>query len=367
MDVMNRFGGPPQNVVLADDRGHIGWTYLGRLPLRKGFDGSMARPWAEGKLSWQGYIAPADLPRVIDPPSGFLATANSRNLGRDYPHVIAHNQASGYRAYRISQRLRELEQLTEKDMLNLQLDTRSEFYDYYRQLAFSVLDAKSREEVALNEAAIDIARWDGKLEADSQGIALLIAFRRNLAEQVFAPIVARCRQWDAGFTYRWRLMDAPLRALLSEQSPQTLPASHASWRQLIQEALRSSVRELKEKYQVDDLGRLSWGKVNRIAIQHPFGKTSSLLSPLFDMPAVESPGCASACVRIISESHGASERMVVSPSHPDDGILHMPGGQSGNVLSSNYRDQQPAWRDGTVLPFNPGKTRHTLRLLPQSR
>ncbi|NOU14662.1 MAG: penicillin acylase family protein, partial [Methylococcaceae bacterium] len=44
--VTNNTGAPPQNVVLADRDGHIGWTYMGRFPLRIGFDGLSSHSWA---------------------------------------------------------------------------------------------------------------------------------------------------------------------------------------------------------------------------------------------------------------------------------------------------------------------------------
>jgi len=91
MSVMNQIGGPPQNVVIADRAGHIGWTYMGRFPYRVGFDGLASRSWADGNLNWQNYIPPEELPHVFDPPEGFIVTANNRTLGRDYPHTIAHN------------------------------------------------------------------------------------------------------------------------------------------------------------------------------------------------------------------------------------------------------------------------------------
>ena len=78
----------------------------------------------------------------------------------------------------------------------------------------------------------------------------------------------------------------------------------------------------------------------------------------------EVSGCAGFCVRIVGNGHGATERMVVSPSHPGQGILHMPGGQSGHPLSPHYRDQQPAWQEGVPLPFLPGKGIHRLSFNP---
>ncbi|MGQ0592979.1 MAG: penicillin acylase family protein [Gammaproteobacteria bacterium] len=56
--------------------------------------------------------------------------------------------------------------------------------------------------------------------------------------------------------------------------------------------------------------------------------------------------------------------LVVSPGHPEAGILHMPGGQSGHPLSPHYRDQHPYWVKGQPISFVPGETEHTLRLVP---
>ena len=72
LDVMNRFGAPPQNVVAADADGRIGWTYCGRIPVRKGFDGSTAESWGRrsnrlGRL----YSALGAAAALVDPPEGF--------------------------------------------------------------------------------------------------------------------------------------------------------------------------------------------------------------------------------------------------------------------------------------------------------
>lgn len=365
MDLMNRFAGPTQNVALADSQGHIAWTLLGRYPKRAGFDGSASRSWADGSAGWYGYIPPQELPRLVDPAQGFFATANNRTVGGDYPYVLAHNQANGYRAYRISQRLGEKEKLDERDLFSIQLDTRSEFFDYYRRLAMKLLDAEARKDPALDEARRYIEAWDGHMDAGSLGIGLLWLWRENLASAVFAPVVARCRQLEPDFAYSWREMETPLRALLGQQIPQTLPdARHRDWRGLILQTLADSVRELKQRQGVVSLEGLAWGDINRVPIRHPFSKSMPFLSPLLDMEDAKLSGCAGFCVRIVGKQHGASERLVVSPGHAGEGILHMPGGQSGHPLSAHYRDQQPAWREGVALPFLPGDGRHSLVLLP---
>jgi penicillin amidase len=365
MAVMNRSGGPTQNVVIADGQGHIGWTLLGRYPLRQGFDGSVSKSWADGNISWNGYIAPDELPRLIDPPAGFIATANNRTVGSDYPFILAHNQANGYRAYRIAQCLSEQEKFAEQDLLNIQLDTRSEFFDFYRALALDVLNGQSPLTSELEEARRAIEAWNGHMDADSLGIGLLWLWREKLAAVAFAPVVARCRQVDPDFSYAWRKLETPLRALLTQQIPSTLPnAQYRDWRDLLLDTLADSARELKRRQGVATLDGMTWGGINQVPIRHPFSKTMPFLSPLLDMKETELSGCAGFCVRIAGNGHGATERMVASPNHPEQGILHMPGGQSGHPLSAHYRDQQPAWQEGVALPFRPGETKHTLSFIP---
>ena len=133
--VMNRSGGPRSMPPWLTTPGALlGLTAEG-CPFERALMALRVKSWADGKIGWEGYIPPDDLPRVIDPPAGFLVTANNRTLGTDYPHVIGHNYSNSYRAYRISERLSEMDQITEEDMLQLQLDTTSRFYDYYQRLA----------------------------------------------------------------------------------------------------------------------------------------------------------------------------------------------------------------------------------------
>ena len=79
---------------------------MGRFPKRIGFDGLASKSWADASTAWDGFIPAAELPRLFDPPEGFIATANNRTLGRDYPYVMGYNWALGYRAHRIAELLR---------------------------------------------------------------------------------------------------------------------------------------------------------------------------------------------------------------------------------------------------------------------
>lgn len=365
ISVVNRAAGPANNVLLADKDGHIAWTYTGRIPIRHGFDGSVSLSWADGRAGWSGFIEPDQLPRIVDPPSGFLVNANQRMVMGDEPYVIGHSFAGGYRAYRITERLDAMIPARELDVFSVQLDTTTEIYEFYRNLALQVLSGPViQQNPHLSEVHRVLEAWNGKADAESIGFGLLKAFRNSLARSVFTPFLEVCREKDEGFVYDGDL-DTPLRALLTAQVPQLLPdqVHFTDWHAFLLHALEQSVEDLKAEYHVVTLSDLTWGIMNRVEMVHPLGNAVPGLGYLLNMPDEEMPGCGQ-CVRVISGTLTASQRMVVSPSHHEDGIFHMPGGQSGNPFSPHYRDQHPFWSRGIPSPLLAGPAMQRLTLSP---
>ena len=112
------------------------------------------------------------------------------------------------------------------------------------------------------------------------------------------------------------------------------------------------------------LAERTWGERNTAAICHPLAAAIPLVGKRWlCMPADPLPGDG-AMPRVQGPAFGASQRMVVSPGHEADGILHMPGGQSGHPLSPFWGAGHAAWVRGEPSPFLPAPARHTLRLQP---
>ena len=157
-------------------------------------------------------------------------------------------------------------------------------------------------------------------------------------------------------------METPLRTLLKERIPATLPdpTNYPDWEQFIHSKLKKSIEQLLGEHDLKSLDQLTWGTIHKTEISHPLGFLP-ILGKILNMPQKPLPG-GYHCVRATS----ASERMVVSPGRETDGILHIPSGQSGHPLSENYKDQYSYWLKGEPLPFLPGSTTHTLTLTPQS-
>ena len=68
--VGSQAGMPAQNLVVGERGGRIGWSVTGRIPRRVGFDGTVPTSWADGTRGWDGWLAPAEYPRVVEPASG---------------------------------------------------------------------------------------------------------------------------------------------------------------------------------------------------------------------------------------------------------------------------------------------------------
>jgi penicillin amidase len=369
--VVNRFVGPPLNVVVADDAGRIAYTVCGRFPVRRGDDNGAPtnRSWADGSAGWSAYVHPDELPRIVESPEGFLVNANNRSIGRDYPYVLGEGFPNGYRAYRIAERLREMSSVTEADMFALQSDTACEVYEFYRQLALEILT----DEAVANDSELEIVRrdvgaWDGRAELDSRGLVFITYFRESLAQSVLTPLLRACAEADEEFVYTWPNLDTPLRIILTERPPELLfePERYATWEQFLLENLKNGVARLREKVKAKSLENLSWGEINRAEIWHPLAQQDrSLLGGMLNMPEDALPGCHfSVCSS--EPGFGASVRMVVSPGRESAGVLHIACGQSGHPLSSSYDDQHAFWARHEAVPFLPGPASRTLTLSPSS-
>ncbi|MBY6243602.1 penicillin acylase family protein [Methylosinus sp. Sm6] len=371
ISLLKEAGGPPLNVLLADRSGAIGWTLMGRLPKRFGMDGLFSESWADGARGWRGYYRSDELPSIVDPLSGFLVNTNQRMLGADqFAPKIGHDFSGGYRAWRVTERLRELSGASEGDMLALQLDSVSEPYRYYQKLALDALDGAV--DLGGDAAALRpyLAAWDGRAEADSLGLPLLVEFRQALIDAIFSPLVAKCRKLDPAFIYEWSGMDGPLQTIIASGRGGLLPEAYSDWPTFLRAVLTRTARELMRRHDVASVADLTWGRVNRVQIGHFLTNGVPVISQFLDMPRRPLAGCR-LCVRFslnfpFGSSSGANARMVVAPGRESDGLMEMPGGQSGQPGAEHYGDQQEDWLLGRPSPLLAGEPRHKIILKPAS-
>ena len=359
-DAVNGLGTPGQNFVVADDKGRIGWTIYGSMARRVGFDGRVPVSWADGTRGWSGWLNPNEYPRVVDPVSGRIWTANARVVDGDMLAKIGDgNYEVGSRARIIRERLASQESFTPADLLDIQLDASAEFLTRWRTLLLqSLKTVTDQPRIRLRE--IVERDWDGRASPGSAGYRLTRMFREEVSEAVIAFVLSECNAADPMFDYRnVRRREGPIWKLVSEKPMHLLDPQYPSWDALLLNAATSVVVRAERE------GGLAepWSTWNVTAYRHPLSASLPFVGRWLDMPLQQLPGDLYT-PNMHWNASASSERMIVSPGHESEGIMHMPTGQSGHPLSPFYSNSHPAWVNGDPSPFLPGPAVSTLTLMP---
>jgi penicillin G amidase len=358
-------GIPAQNFVVGDREGHIGWTVAGPIPRRIGFDGSIPTSWAGGTRRWDGYLPADEFPRIVNPPSGRIWTANSAVVEGGMLSVIGEGgYADGIRARIIRDRLLAIPRATPRDMLQVQLDDTALFHERWRDLLLQSLTPESTYNAPARAEFRQLVQssWNGRADPDSVAYRLVRTFRSAVSRSVYGAINTFVRRTAPDFDFaRANRAEGPLWQLVTTRPMHLLDPRFASWDALLLSAVDEAIAELTANGAV--LAKQTWGAANRAIVTHPLGTSIPMVGRWVNMPDDPLPGDIYT-PRAHSPRAGPSERMAVSPGRELEGILHMPTGQSGHPLSPHYRDQHRAWVEGTPLPFLPGPPRTTLTLTP---
>jgi penicillin amidase len=350
---------PTQNVVYSDDQGHIAYHAIGRVPLRPG--GLAGVPIHDTAHEWQGYIPYDALPSAVDPPSGFVATANSRVTTAASPNLLTLEWVDPYRAERIYKTLQGRDQLTPADMLAMQTDVYSEVdQELGHRFAYAIDHTPSADD-RLRQAADLMRSWDGKLTTDSAAASIVTETRAALW-----PLLLKPKLGEDAASYGWSEQNFAEEEIVMHAYPEWLPRKYKNWDELLTEAVRKGMKAGRAP---GDVARWSYGSWHVIAEEHPL----AVFLPLVGRVAAVGPLPLSGdttTVKQVGPGFAPSQRFTMDWSQVDGSTENIVLGESGNPYSPYFRDQWKDWYGGTTfaLPFSPAavaaQTRHTLRLLP---
>ncbi len=354
VEILRAWQGPSLNWMLAQRDGRIGWVLGGFVPQRVGYTGKAPTSWADGTRRWAGGIDEALRPVIIDPPGGALFTANNRTMPTLTSRQLGHNWIMPSRAARIAERLATAATFTERDLLDIQLDTRSRMHDQVRAIVLEVVSENETDEV-LARVRRHVEAYNGHADLDQVGFRIVARYYDMLQERVLAPLLAPAIEADGTFRYTWPMADEPMRRLLEARPDHLLPpghdGSHGDWPTFLRMVLVETIEFIESG---DRPGfDASWGEVNIASISHPLADAVPALGRWLNMPADPLAGSRTT-VRVSTPTYGATLRMTVSPGRTEAGLFHMPAGQCGHPLSPHYRDGHDAWVKGLPTPFEPG-------------
>jgi len=364
---------PTQNVVYSDDQGHIAYHAIGKVAV---WHASSVQPLPQGPLvsrfEWykfvdahhflEAYIPFDDLPNALDPPSGFLATANSRVTTDKQHYPLTLEWADPYRVERIYKLLEGRDHLTPADLLAVQTDVYSEVDQELAHRFAYAIDHTPDADARLRQAATLLRDWDGRLTTDSAAASIVTQTRRALWPLILEPKIGA----ELAAQYHWGESNFAEEEIVMHASPDWLPPSYKNWDELLTDAVRQGMKNGKAP---SDLSRWSYGSWHVIDIEHPL----AVFLPLIGRAAGtgEQPLSGdTTTVKQVGRAFGPSQRFTMDWSSIDGSTENIVLGESGNPYSPYFRDQWNDWYGGTTfaLPFTPSavaaQTRHTLRLLP---
>jgi acyl-homoserine-lactone acylase len=236
---------PMFTVMYADREGHIMHLFNGQVPIRKKGDfkyWSGTIPGNTSETLWSKNHPYADLPRVVDPPSGWLQNTNDPPWTTTFPSPIAPDKYPAYmaprgpmdlRSQRSAKMLLEDEKISFAELMRYKHSTQVELAD--RLLDDLIPVARQGSEKARRAAEV-LATWNRKVDADSRG-AVLFAFWKQAMDD------------DRLFAKPW-----------SEDAPLTTPDGLANPAEAVQ-VLEATANKVEVTYGALDV---AWGEVFRL-------------------------------------------------------------------------------------------------------
>ena len=345
-----------QNFLYADRDGHIGYTSSGAMPVRPRSDGRL--PVAgTGEDDWQGTVPFDDLPRALDPPRGFLVTANNRATPRD-PYAFGLSWAPPYRAARITELLLAKPKLSRDDLRSIQQDVVS----LQAREVWGLL-AETRPSDAPSRAALELLKgWNGEMAEGSAAAALYAAWYVELAQDAGGRARRTARQRAAGTAPRRHPRALPARVTacgfeVVRRRPDT-PFSRRAPTSGRRRCRAPSLRCARGSERIPS--RWRWESLHRLRVAHDVFGGMPVLRRAFDLEAGRGGDGATVNVGSFSQdgefrmSDGASYRQVIDLSPGGAAGFALPGGQSGNVFDRRYRDLFPLWERGELFGMGEG-------------
>jgi len=354
---------PTQSAVYADDQGHIAYHAVGRVPLRPG--GLASHTIQDAQHEWQGYIPFDVMPAAFDPPSGFLATANSRVTTEKSPYPITLEWADPYRAERIYKLLQGRDGLTPKDTLAVQNDIYSDADQELGHRFAYAIDHAAGVDDRLRKAADIMRSWDGRLTTDSVAASLVTQARAALRTLILEPKLGNLAR-----EYHWSESNFAEEEIIMHGSSDWLPSGYKDWDAVLTEAVRRGMEKTREHPAAPrDISKWAYGNWHVVDIEHPLGGLLPIVGGIAGTGAQPLSG-DTITVKQVGRTFGPSQRFTMDWSDVDGSTENIVLGESSNPYSPYFRDQWDDYYGGTTfaLPFTPtavaAQTRHTLRLMP---
>ncbi len=342
-EAYENYGVSAQNMLFAGSNGDIGQVLAIQTPNRApGPPADLVLLADDPQAAWNGFENATSLPFVVNPETGFLASAN--NKPRQTDRQIGYFFSPDDRVARMAEMITAKPQLSLEDLMAIQQDVTSPA----SQRIARGLAAMARAAGAGPAGFVQrVADWDGSYAIESAGAPafelLLTAVARGLYAEKDGELPRQTGEWSYLTTFLLRDLEE-------------LPADRRDG------LLRQAVSEASEK--VADFP--TWGSMHKLKIAHLLSQ-APLVGSRFVLDRVPIGGSRETLWKtahglidgVHDARYGAQSRHISDMGDPDANYFVLLGGQDGWLGSANFADQVPLWLEGRylTLPLDPGRAR----------
>ncbi len=360
------------NLVYADARGNYAWWGTGKIPIRPPHvQPAFVLDGASGHDDPLGFQPFADNPHLVNPPEGFIASAN-----QDPRWVRSEWQVAGLytppdRYLRLHELLSRQDMWTPRHCMQLQLETTSALQAERAHHWARLLDLEGAPYARLRDT---LASWPGNYPLRGAAPVLFTKVQHEILKRALADEMG---VWFDELVHTYPMKSSFHSLLMNAQAPwwddRTTPLVETQ-AQIVQAAFRAAVDSLVAQLGPDP-SSWHWGQVHTLTHVHPIGRQPPF-DKLFNVGPFAVAGGNDVPLKMeyrVSEAgiypvaSGPALRVVVDFADPTHWWNSLPTGQSGNVFSPHYADQAAAFAHGRhgrrTMVLDEVRQRGTLLLL----
>lgn len=323
-----------QNLLFADRHGEIGLVPAVRLPQRSYRQPpSLILDPKAPQNQWQGYLTATELPALLNPSNGFIASANNPPLVAETPIGFFFRQPE--RVDRLQALLAADDSIDFNDLVALQQDSYSPAAHRLAGELLALID-ESESRASAAELVSEIEDWDGYYEASATGP---VAFELTLF-YLWESVLDEAQR-ELAYYGSWNYLSTYLLPELKEKDLTTQKA-------VIEKALTQAA-ERRQAF-------TDWGDFHRLRVQHPLAFVP-LIGGRFIFDERPISGSRETVFKsdhkLTDQAHysryGSQSRHISLMSDLDSNYFVLMGGQDGWLGSENLTDQVPLWSAGDYL------------------
>jgi penicillin amidase len=349
---------PAQNLLYADVNGNIGYQAPGAIPVREGYDGKWPVPGWDSRYRWKGTVPFEALPSVLNPPEGWIVTANQAVIGPDYPYFLTDDWAYGARSQRIvdlvTAATADGAKVSPEQLRQIQMDSWNELAAF---LAPKLVALPTTDQTA--EAVALLEDWDFTQPTDSAPAALFNAVWRQMVTRMFDSAADTDLIYASGGDRYWQVVEDIWADPNAFWWDDRTVGGRQSRDETLQASIVAAVQELSDLQGSNPAG-WTWGGLHTLELTNQTLGTSGIapIEWLFNRGPLEVAG-GEAIVNATgwTPKNGyvvdwvPSMRQVVDLANFDNSTWVNLTGASGHAFNANYVDQAEAWRTGEQYPW----------------